>query len=149
MNHAKTQWPNVVLGLIGIGTSSWAVHVHRLAKAGEDTGCGITDTISCDKVLASRWAELFGIPLGFYGLMFFAIVIVAAIATKTTKATPRQFALQNLGIAAVGFASSLALIFISLVWIKVACPVCLSTHTTTTLLFIFSLVAYFRALRAA
>ncbi|HEX8551205.1 MAG TPA: vitamin K epoxide reductase family protein [Abditibacteriaceae bacterium] len=147
MNGAKTQWANVLLGLVGCGTSAWAVHVHRLAKAGQDTGCGITDTISCDKVVTSKWAELFGIPLGFYGLMFFAVIIVAAIATKTTKATPRQFALQNLALAAVGFGGSMVLLYISKVIIGNWCPVCLSTHATTTLLFIVSLFTYLRARR--
>lgn len=145
--QAKTQWPNIVLGCVGLGTSSWAVHIHRLAKAGMETGCGITATFSCDKVVTSRWAEVFGIPLGFYGLIFFAIVIVAAIATKSTKLTRRQFALQNLGIATVGIVSSLVLTYISLAWIKAACPVCLRTHATTTLLFIVSLFTYLRARR--
>ena len=142
-------WPNVVLGMAGIGTSSWAVHVHRLAKAGEDTGCSITPTLSCDKVLMSKYAEIFGIPLGVYGLAFFVFVIVSAIATKNTKSTPRQFALMNLAVASLGFFSSLALLFISMVLIKVTCPVCLTTHATNSLLFGFSVWAYLRARKTA
>jgi uncharacterized membrane protein len=98
--------------------------------------------------MGSKWAVLFGIPVGFYGALFFAIVVISAIATKTTKSTPKQFALVNLGLATIGFACSLVFLYISSVLIKVACPVCLSTHATTTLLFIFSIVAYLKAKRA-
>jgi uncharacterized membrane protein len=144
---ARTQWPNVILGSLGLLTSGYAVYVHNLAKSGKDTGCGFTETISCDKVLTSKWGEFFGIPLGFYGLVFFAVIIIAAIATRETKATPRQFALLNLGLAAIGFCSSLVLLYISLALIKAACPVCLATHTTTTLLFIASLLQYVKSRR--
>lgn len=143
--QAKTQWPNVILGLCGIGTSAWAVQVHRLIAAGDPSGCDISATISCDAVMGSKWAVLFGIPVGFYGMLFFSIVIIAAIATKTTKATARQFALQNLGLATIGFASSVAFMFISHFLLQKTCVVCMSTHATTTLLIIFSILAYLRA----
>jgi uncharacterized membrane protein len=107
--QVKTQWPNVVLGLVGCLTSGYAVHIHRLAKVGAETGCGDTNSISCEAVMSSKWGELFGIPVGFYGLMFFAIVIVMAIATSSTKLSRQQFALQNLGIATVGFLTSMFL----------------------------------------
>lgn len=149
MTPAKTQWPNVILGVIGICTSAWAVHVHRLAKAGQDTGCGITDTITCDKVLTSKWSELFGIPVGFYGLIFFGIVIIMAIASGGTRVSARQFALQNLTIASAGFLGSLVFSYISLRIIGAACPVCMSTHLTNTLLFAVSLAAFLRTRRQA
>lgn len=143
----KTQWSNVVLGLVGCLTSGYAVHVHRLAKAGADTGCGVSDTVSCDAVMTSKWGELFGIPVGFYGLMFFAIVIVMAIASSSTQLSKRQFALQNLGVATVGFLTSVGFIYISYAFIKKACPVCLATHATTTALFLSSLFIYLRTPR--
>ena len=145
---SKTQWSNVLLGFIGCLSSGYAVHVHRLAKAGADTGCGVSDTVSCDAVMTSKWGELFGIPVGFYGLMFFAIVIVMAIATSSTKWTKPQFALQNLAIATVGFLTSVGFITISYFYIKKACPVCLATHATTFTLFLSSLFIYFRARRS-
>ena len=144
----KTQWPSVVLGFVGCLASGYAVHVHRLAKAGADTGCGETSTVSCDAVMTSKWGELFGIPVGFYGLMFFAIVIVMAIATSSTKLSKPQFALQNLAIAFIGFLTSVGFIYISYAFIKKACPVCLATHATTTALFGSSLYIYLRARRS-
>ncbi|HEX8833675.1 MAG TPA: vitamin K epoxide reductase family protein [Abditibacteriaceae bacterium] len=149
MQTPRTQWPNVILGTLGAAISAYSIHVHNLAKAGKDTGCGFTETISCDKVLTSKWAELFGIPIGYFGILFFAIIAIMAIATKETKTTPRQFALQNLVLSSMGFLGSIALTYISIQFIGAKCPVCMATHTVTTLLFIFSLRAYLRSLSSS
>jgi len=144
----STSWPHIVLGLVGAAISAYAVKVHNLAKAGQETGCGLSNDWSCDKVVTSKWGEIAGIPLGFFGMLFFAIVIIMAIASKTTTTTRKQFALQNLAVSSVGFASSLALSYISIALIKAKCPVCFSTHAVTTTLFLVSLWQFQRARRA-
>ena len=143
----RVSWPHVVLSLIGAGISMYAIHVHNLVMQGKETGCGITETITCDKVLASTYGEIFGIPLGMFGLLFFVIVLLSAITTNPAT-TLRQMVLQRLLVCGVGFAVSVALTYISLAVIGAACPICLATHATTFVLFVVSLWQFWKMRRA-
>lgn len=143
----RVSWPHVVLSLIGAAISGYAIHAHSLIAQGKDAGCGITETISCDKVLASKYGELFGIPLGAFGMLFFVIVLLTAITTNP-QTTRIQAATQRLAVCGIGFLVSMALTYISLAIIGAACPVCLSTHTVIFALLLVSLWQYWKARRA-
>jgi uncharacterized membrane protein len=142
---SRTSWPHLVLGLIGFAISAYSLHVHSLIKRGEESGCGISNTINCDKVLASRYGEFLSIPLGVWGMVFFVIVILTAVPSKGSTATRRQTAGWQLGVASAGFVTSVVLTYISKVQIGAFCPICMATHATTLLLFLVSLRSYFKA----
>jgi len=127
-------WPHVAFGIAGIGAGLWAVHLHALVMAGRETGCGISETISCDKVLGSQYGEFLGIPLGIYGALFWAIVLLFSFSSAQTP--PRSIAWQRFAIATVGLVTSLALAFISLGVLRHFCPVCATTHVLSGLNFL-------------
>jgi uncharacterized membrane protein len=141
----RISWPHLILGIIGFAISGYSLHVHNLIKQGEDSGCGFTNTINCDKVLASRYGEFLSIPLGIWGMVFFVIVILTAITSKGSTATLKQTAGWQLAVASAGFLTSVALTYISKVQIGAFCPICMATHATTTLLFLISLYSYIKA----
>jgi uncharacterized membrane protein len=143
-NPVRVAWPHVVLGAIGIGISLYSVHLHNIVKSG-GSACGITETINCDKVLASSWASIFGIPLGIYGAFFFALVILTAISTLPPQTPTRQIVLPQLGIATMGFLGSVGLTIISWTQLQSLCPICLATHATTTTNFLYALWSFFKA----
>ena len=132
----RIAWPHVVLGLLGIGAGLYAVHLHALVMAGRSTGCGISETISCDKVLGSSYGELLGIPLGFYGALFWALVLVSSVSNATTL--PRAAARQRLTLASVGLLTSLVLAWVSLGVLRHFCPVCATTHVLSGINFLFA-----------
>lgn len=140
----RISWPHVVLGLIGIGVSLYSVYLHNIVKAG-GSACGTTATINCDKVLNSRWAVIAGVPLGFYGALFFAIVIITAISTLPPSTPPRQIVLPRLLLATCGLLGSLALTFISIVDISALCKVCLATHSVTLANFLVACWGFWKA----
>jgi uncharacterized membrane protein len=140
----RLSWPHILLSLVGAYLSYDAIRAHALVKAGQDSGCGVTETINCDKVLASEYAEIFGIPLGVYGLVYFAVVALTAISTEADF-SPRRWRLIQLALAAAGICSSLALTYISKVVIGSYCSICLKVHATTTTLFLLSLFLWWRA----
>jgi uncharacterized membrane protein len=142
-NSLRISWPHVMMGAIGIAISLYSVHLHNLVKSG-GSACGITETINCDKVLASRWAEIFGIPLGIYGAAFFALVVLTAISTLPAHTPMRQITLPRLAVAALGFMGSIALTAISWTQLHSLCPICLATHATTTTNFALALWGYFK-----
>ena len=138
----RIAWPPIVLGLIGLAISFYAVHLHNIVKSG-GSACGISETISCDKVLASYWGAPLGIPLGYFGALYFALVIVTAISTVPLDTPRRALALPRLLLAGCGLLGSMALTGISIVLIHAICPVCLATHATVLVNFLFALWAYF------
>ena len=133
----RVAWPHIVLGVLGLAASAYATHLHALVKAGEATGCGISNTISCDKVIGSQYGEMFGIPLGIFGALFWALVLVTAISSATTSL--RAAAWQRLIVGAVGLATSLVLAYISLGVLRKFCPVCATTHVLSGINFCVAL----------
>lgn len=141
----RVSWPHVVLGLIGLALSAYTLHLHYIVKSGGDSGCGFSNTISCDKVLRN-YGELLHIPWGAYGIVYFLIVLVTAITTQPPGAD-RSVAGSRLAVAGAGFLVSIGLTAFSITVIHAACPFCLATHTTTLLIFLVSLWGYLRARR--
>lgn len=137
-------WPHVILAIIGIALSIYAIWAHGRIEAGQSAGCSISEQISCDAVLGSKWGKFFGIPLGYYGGIFWAIVLVTAISSPRTNL--KVAALQRLGVATVGLLFSVVLFSIAEFVIKKTCPICLGTHTASLINFIFAVVGWRRAL---
>jgi uncharacterized membrane protein len=135
-------WPHLILALIGIALSIYAVWAHGRIEAGQSAGCAISDSISCDAVLGSKWGKFFGIPLGYYGGIFWAIVAITAISSPGVNL--KNAALQRLGVATVGFLFSVALFYIAEFVIRKTCPICLGTHITSLVNFIFAVVGWRR-----
>lgn len=147
MWNVRVAWTHVVLGVLGLAASAYATYLHVLVKAGKDTGCGITDTISCDKVIGSDYGQFFGIPLGVYGALFWAIVLVTAISSKAVS--PQSAALQRLVVGAVGLTTSIVLAYISLGVLHKFCPVCATTHVLSGINFLVALAGIWKLRSAA
>ena len=135
----RVSWPHLVLSFIGMGVAAYAWYEHGVIKAGGETGCGISQTISCDDVIGSKYGEIFGLPLGVYGMLYFAVVLVTAISTAPGLADQRSAVMQRLVVTTLGVCCSAVLTYISVRVIGKICPICMGTHTTTFLLFCVSL----------
>lgn len=60
----------LILGGVGIGVAAYLLSLHTALAGNPKRGlCTFTDTISCDKVLTSPYAEIAGIPVALIGLM--------------------------------------------------------------------------------
>lgn len=134
----RISWPHVILSLLGMGISLYAWQLHAVIKAGGDSGCGISDTINCDKVLASQYGALFGIPLGAYGLAYFVVVLLFSITTNP-KVTLWQETLMRFLVCSAGMLGTLGLSYISYIVLKAACPVCMATHAVVLVSFVVAL----------
>lgn len=147
-------WPHVVLGLIGFGIAAYSLEVKRRLAAGEDSGCGISATISCDNVIGHPvYGQFLHIPWGVWGMMFFVIVLLTAVNRingegQSRAAALRQAALWQLAVATTGILTSVALTYVSKAIIGAWCPVCMATHAVTTLLFVVSLIGWLKSRRA-
>lgn len=133
----QISWPHLLLGLAGLAVSGYAVHVHQIVMAGGQSACGISATINCDAVIGSKYGMLYGLPLGVWGMLYFALLMLTAINDSNTPL--RVAVLSRLAATAAGFIAVLGLAYISYRIIGVACPVCMSIHAIVTLLFLYSI----------
>ncbi|HEX9998147.1 MAG TPA: vitamin K epoxide reductase family protein [Abditibacterium sp.] len=141
---AKTHiaWTHVVLAILGIALSVYAIWAHGRIEAGQSAGCTISASISCDEVLGSKWGKFFGIPLGYFGGVFWITVLLTAISSA--GADLKMAALQRLAIGTVGIAFSAVLFYIAEFVIGKTCPICLGTHLCSLLNFVFAVVGWKR-----
>lgn len=139
LNPTKRQisWPHLVLGLIGLAVSAYAIHVHNVVAAGGQSACGISATVNCDAVIGSKYGVLLGLPLGVWGMAYFALLMLTSVTDPTTP--PRIAVLMRTMVATAGFFMVLGLAYISYIIIKVTCPVCMTIHVIITLVFLYSL----------
>ena len=135
-------WPHIVLGLIGLALSFYAVHAHLQIEAGQASGCSINETISCDDVIGSKYGKFAGIPLGYFGAVFWIIVIISGLSSAATSM--RSARLQALGVAAIGLVTSIGLAYIAHFVLHKICPICSGTHLTALVNFIYATWAWFK-----
>jgi len=126
-------WPLLALSIIGIALAaylSWTEWTGSSVK-----GCSVGS--SCDVVLSSRWAKLFGLPTAFWGLLaYFTLAGSAFIA----RADRHWWLSWN--VAFFGVLYSAYLTTVSLTILGAACPYCLTSLALMTS--IFGLVTYQR-----
>ena len=70
---------------------------------------------------------------------------MAITAISGSGISPRNAALQCLGVATVGLLFSLVLFYIAEIIIKKTCPICLGTHTASLINFVFAVARWRRA----
>lgn len=139
---------HLVLGALGFVVSLYSLVVHLRIKAGESSGCDISETINCDAVLSSQYGTWFHVPWGVWGMAFFVIVLLSASAKEANAADRAKAATWRLAIAFAGIATSIALTYVSKVLIGAFCPICLATHAVTLTLFVVSLRDFLQARKA-
>lgn len=121
----------IILALIGLALSGYTLNHHLLAKAVEGTtnaACNINATFNCDAVARSEFSEPFGIPLGVYGIGFFASLLVLLILPKIKPETEGEALHTYSALVVVGLISSIVLFLISEFKVGVLCPACLGIY---------------------
>ena len=119
-----------LLGLIGLGVS---LYLSYKQISGTPIGnCPIFGG-GCTDVLHSKYSDFLGIPLAYYGVVFYSgIIALSALFCTTKKIIFRD--LLALG-ALIGFLDSVMFIYIQGVLIGAFCFYCVISAVTATLLF--------------
>ena len=111
----------IALSLLGVA-DSW----YLLQSAVTDTAltCDIGAGLDgCNIVAQSPYSKLFGVPLALYGVGFFGLIFLGALALLFSR-NPRLY-LVLLGLAGIGAAASVVFLYIQFVLIKALCIYCL------------------------
>lgn len=132
----------IVLALVALGTSLVALYVHyqMLRDPGYSSFCDISETVSCEAVLSSQYARLFGVPVAAGGAIWAALVLLLAWRGMRAEAPEASagsasyiFVLSTLGLAVV-----LYLGYASFFLVGKACPLCLTMYAAVIGLFLVS-----------
>lgn len=92
----------------------------------------------CQEVLVSQYSEIFGIPLALLGAIYYLFILFNSLLYIDNQNKWSKMILSYLPV--VGFLFSLYLLYLMFFVIDALCQYCLISATTSTLLFILSMV---------
>ena len=138
--HARTLL--IVFSILGLAASISSLYVHyqMLQDPAYSSFCDVSATVSCEAVLESRFATMFGVPVAAGGAIWSGLVLlIAAFGMRTRQpeasaaAAGYIFLLSTLGLAVV-----LYLAYASFFVIQKACPLCMAMYIAVIGTFIVS-----------
>lgn len=124
----------LMLGIIGFLVSVYLTWDHYRSENG--FLCEITDDLSCDITKDSKYSELFGVPVGVFGMMWFLIMILLGWIEKKREVSKYMLVWGLLGLLFVGYFVHGEYVLQSL------CPYCTIAHGCVILIFTASVDLY-------
>jgi uncharacterized membrane protein len=120
------------VGLL-VATYLW---LYKIGVIGE-LQCG---TGGCEVVQTSRYAELLGIPVAFYGVAGYAALFVLGLAgLRPAGAGDRRIAVLVAALATAGFAFTLYLTSLELFVLHAICRWCVSSAAIMTAIWVLAI----------
>ena len=126
-------WVAVTVALVGIGLSAYTLSHHLAvhAQGRTDAACNLSATVSCDTVALSPYSEVFNVPLGVFGIGYFAaMAVLALVAGYRPRSAADHFRGYGL-LAAIGVLSALVLAGLAITVVKSWCLVCMGVYGVT------------------
>lgn len=123
----------LVLAIVGFCVSTYAFYAHKRVDA-DDTYqavCDLSHRISCTRTFESEYGKFLGIPIGFYGMGFYAVIALLNVYGSADY-------VLYLCVAAVIISGALA--YILYFKIKNICLICNSIYVINILLLILSIL---------
>jgi len=136
----KITWASIFLATVGILDSIY-LFIYKISK--NNAMClGNGD---CATVNASRYSEIYGIPVSLLGLIAYLAILALLIFEFRNIVTRENSNLLVFGISLVGVIFSAYLTYIEYFVIYAVCPFCILSAIVITLLFILSIYKLLRA----
>lgn len=139
LSFSLSLFADAALALLGLSLSVYALRHHLSLKATGATNafCNVNETISCDAVAASSFSEIWGVPLGIFGIAFFVSLLVFNVmraASDRSGFAGRMASQTHAVLVIIGVVVSLVLGALSLTVVKAFCLVCLGIYLVCALL---------------
>ncbi len=129
----------IFVSLVGVCFSGYSLYHHLQVKSqggSTDAFCNINSSVSCDKVAASIYSEIFGVPLGVLGIGFFLSLLVFYFSGLTRRPSAEENIPAANVLALIGVVSSAVLAVISITKVGSVCLVCVGIYLSCVFLFI-------------
>jgi uncharacterized membrane protein len=98
----------------------------------------------CATVNASKYSELYGIPLGIIGAVGFAAILLMLWLEKRHPLFLEYGNMLAMGMSFAGFIYSIYLTYLEFFVIKAICPFCVASAVAITLCFILTFIRFAR-----
>lgn len=120
----------MLLALIGVLLASYATyhHIQLKLQGHTDAICNLNATINCDKVASSIYSEVFGIPLGVWGIGYFLGLLVMAGSGAMGHKSARENLPAYIILVFAGIAAAAVLAYLSFVKLSAGCPTCMGVY---------------------
>jgi uncharacterized membrane protein len=129
----------IILTIIGLLVSIYMT-IYKITS--NDSMCiGSGD---CKTVNASRYAEVYGIPVAVLGIAGYSAILAVLLLERKPGFFQQNGTLLFFGLSLTGFLFTLYLIFVETVLIKAYCPFCITSQTAMTIIFIVSVIRLVR-----
>jgi uncharacterized membrane protein len=130
---------SMILVVIGILVSSYMT-IYKLTN--NNSMClGSGD---CSTVNASKYSEIYGIPVGLVGVAGYTSILVMLLLENRNDFLRRNATLFIFGLSLTGFMFTLYLIYIEFAILKAVCPFCLTSQVVMTIIFVMSVIRLIR-----
>jgi uncharacterized membrane protein len=98
----------------------------------------------CSTVNASRYSEVYGIPVALVGVLGYASILALHWLERRNAFFEANGSMILFGISLLGFFFTLWLVYVEVVLIKALCPFCITSQIAMTLIFILSVIRVVR-----
>jgi uncharacterized membrane protein len=98
----------------------------------------------CSTVNASRYAEVYGIPVATIGIAGYFAILLVHWNEQRDKFFEKNGPMLIFGMALTGFLFTLYLIYVEFAILKALCPFCLASQIAMTIIFIISITRLIR-----
>lgn len=98
----------------------------------------------CKTVNASRYAEVYGIPVAVLGVAGYSAILAVLFLERRSGFFQQNGTLLFFGLSLTGFLFTLYLIFVEVALIRAYCPFCITSQTVMTIIFIISVIRLVR-----
>lgn len=134
----KKIWGLVFVSLAGLAlgliSTKHSLDILKFGVSGPSF-CTLSEFVNCDVVQGSSYAFSFGVPNGWWGVLFYAWNLVMAISLFWV-AEPLTVSAKGLVAAWISLVYSIYMAFISLVVLKAVCLTCAGIYLVNLLLLI-------------
>lgn len=139
LSFSLSLFVDAALALLGLALSVYALRHHLSLKATGSTNafCNVNETISCDAVAASSYSEIWGVPLGIFGIAFFVSLLVFNVmraGSARSGFAGRMASQTHAVLVLIGVVVSLVLGALALTVVKAFCLVCVGIYLVCLLL---------------
>lgn len=123
----------LLLASVGLGAAGYLTIQHY----GSSTPAACVD--GCDKVTASTYAALAGVPVAVIGVLGYGCILVSLLMPQTERTR-----LTTAGLCVIGFAFSLYLTYRELFSLRATCQLCVLSAIVMVLLAVLGLKRFLR-----
>ncbi|MBI3045954.1 MAG: vitamin K epoxide reductase family protein [Candidatus Harrisonbacteria bacterium] len=136
-NNKNLAWIILALSLVGLLDASYLAIKHY---QGAPVICSIIE--GCDKVTASIYSTLGGIPVALLGVFYYFLILFLVIWYLWNGNKKHFSGLMRISI--VGFLASLWFVYLQVFVIKAICLYCMVSALTATAIFLLFLILSFK-----